>query len=103
MLRWVKVNADERGLLFRDGVFVRLLGPGRHFLFDPLRRLRIDKVSVRNVWLGHTDRRLIAKSGALAGQAVVLDLKDHERALVWVDGRIFRLRSRPVRAVDRVP
>ena len=30
---------------------------------------------------------MIVKSGALKDRAVVLDLKDHERALVWVDGR----------------
>ena len=96
MLRWVKVNADERGLLFRDGVFVRLLGPGRHILFDPLLRLRIDKVSLRNVWLAHPDRQLIAKSGGLAGQAVVVDLKDHERAVVWMDGRILSVCDRGV-------
>lgn len=31
---------------------------------------------------------IVAKSGALGGEARVLDLKDHERAVVWVDGRI---------------
>ena len=30
---------------------------------------------------------MIVKSGALADRAVVLDLKDYERALVWIDGR----------------
>src|SRR5207247_3714854 len=30
---------------------------------------------------------LVVKSGALKDRAVVLDLKDHQRALVWIDGR----------------
>ena len=31
----------------------------------------------------------------------MLDLKDHERGLVWIDGRFSRvLRSGPVRLVD---
>ena len=30
---------------------------------------------------------MIVKSGALKDRSVVLDLKDHERALVWIDGR----------------
>ncbi len=34
---------------------------------------------------------LIVKSGALAGKAEVIDLKDHERALVWIDGRFNRV------------
>ena len=29
------------------------------------------------------------KTDALAGQARVVDVKDHQRALVWVDGRMF--------------
>lgn len=93
MLRWTKIREYERGLLFRDGVFARLLAPGRHLVFDPLLRTRIEKVSVRQPWLAHRDLEVIAKSGALAGQALVLDLKDHERALVWIDGRINAVRG----------
>lgn len=33
------------GLLYRDGRFQRELGPGRYVFFDPLRRVRIVKVS----------------------------------------------------------
>jgi regulator of protease activity HflC (stomatin/prohibitin superfamily) len=84
----VKIDEMERGLVFRDGALTHLLGPGRYFLADPMRRLRVEKVSVRRPWLVHNDLEMIAKSGALDGQAMVLDLKDHERALVWVDGRI---------------
>ena len=48
----------------------------------------MDVVSVRDVWLNHKDLDVIAKSGALGDEARVVDLKDHERAVVWVDGRI---------------
>ena len=41
----------------------------------------------------HRDLEVIVRSGALAGQALVLDLKDHERALVWIDGRIDSVRG----------
>jgi regulator of protease activity HflC (stomatin/prohibitin superfamily) len=40
------------------------------------------------VWLGHKDLDVIARSGALGREARVVDLKDHERAVVWIDGRI---------------
>lgn len=85
---WVKVEAYERGLVFQDGAFSRLLQPGRHLLIDPLRRTEIEKVSVRDPWLRHRNLDVIVRSGALEGQALVLDLKDHERALVWIDGRL---------------
>lgn len=84
----IKINELERGLVFRDGAPVRLLGPGRYFLADPRQNLRIEKVSIRKPWLAHSDLEMIVKSGVLGGQALVLDLKDHERAIVWIDGRI---------------
>jgi len=87
-IRWFNVRKFERGLLFKDRDFVEVLAPGRHVFLDPLRKIRVDIVSVRNVWLSHPDLEVIVKSGALGDQAIVVDLKDHERALVWVDGRL---------------
>lgn len=86
IVRFVKVRRHERGLLFRDGVFERMLAPGRHVLWGV--KLRLDRVSVRQVWLEHPDLEVIVRAGVLEGEARVLDLKDHERALVWVDGRL---------------
>jgi regulator of protease activity HflC (stomatin/prohibitin superfamily) len=83
-----KVREHERGLLFEDRVFKKVLGPGRHSVWDPLLKVRVDVVSVRDAWLVHKDLDVIAKSGALRGEARVVDLKDHERAVVWVDGRV---------------
>jgi regulator of protease activity HflC (stomatin/prohibitin superfamily) len=88
VLRRFKVREHERGLLFRDREFRGVLRPGRHWVWDPLFKVRVDVVSVREVWLVHQDLDVIAKSGALAGEAQVVDLKDHERAVVWVDGRV---------------
>ena len=34
---------------------------------------------------------MIVRSGALKDRAVVLDLKDYQRALVWVDGRFSHI------------
>ena len=88
VLRRFKVREHERGLLFRDREFKEVLRPGRHLVWDPLFKVRVDVVSVRDVWLDHKDLDVIAKSGALGAEARVVDLKDHERAVVWVDGRI---------------
>jgi regulator of protease activity HflC (stomatin/prohibitin superfamily) len=88
VLRRFKVREHERGLLFRDQEFKAVLHPGRHWVWDPLLKARVDVVSVRDAWLGHADLDVIAKSGALADEARVVDLKDHERAVVWVDGRL---------------
>ncbi len=103
-IRWTRVREHEVGLVFRAGVFRRLLDPGRHLVVDPLLETRIQKVSVREPWLDHPDLEVIVRSGALAGRARVLDLGDHERALVWIDGRLRGgPRLGPARPVDGVP
>jgi len=90
-LRWFKVREHERGLLFKDRQFKGVRGPGRHLMWDLLRKIRVDVVSVRDVWLDHADLDVIAKSGVLEAEARVVDLKDYERAVVWVDGRVEAL------------
>jgi len=92
-LRILNIRAHERGLLFAREVFTRLLMPGRHVILDPLGRKTVETVSVRQARFEHPDLEVIVRSGALAGQALVLDLKDHERALVWIDGRIESVRG----------
>ena len=82
-----KIRTYEVGLLFRDGEFNGLITAGQHWFFDPLGKIRVDIVSQREPWLVHEKLDLIIKSGALAERAVVLDLKDHERALVWIENR----------------
>jgi regulator of protease activity HflC (stomatin/prohibitin superfamily) len=87
----MKIKPHERGLLFREGEPVRVLRPGAHWAFDPLLKLRLQIVSPREVWLVHRDLDLIVKSGILGDEAMVVDLKDSERALVWIDGRFARI------------
>ena len=87
----IKIRNYEIGLHFRDGEFQGLLGEGRHRLFDPWGKVRVDVVSRRDPWLVHEKLDVIVKSGALKDRAVVLDLKDYQRALVWIDGRFSHL------------
>lgn len=86
-----KIRSYEKGLHFRDGEFQGLLAQGRHWLFDPLRKVRVDVVSLRDAWLAHDKLDMIVKSGALKDLAIVLDLKDHQRGLVWIEGRFSHL------------
>jgi regulator of protease activity HflC (stomatin/prohibitin superfamily) len=91
MIRRMKIKAHERGLLFREGELVAVLRPGVHWYLDPLLKLRLQVVTPRDPWLVHKDLDIIVKSGKLGSDAVVVDLKDHERALVWIDGRFARI------------
>jgi regulator of protease activity HflC (stomatin/prohibitin superfamily) len=82
-----KIRSYEVGLHFRDGEFQGLLSEGAHWFFDPLGKVRVDVVSQRSPWLVHEQLDLMIKSGFLKDRAVVLDLKDTERALVWIENR----------------
>lgn len=91
MFRKIKIRTYEFGLHFRDGEFQGIYRPGIHWLFDPLLRHDVDVVSQRDTWLSHLKLDIIVRAGALDGLATVIDLKDNERALVWVDGRFSRI------------
>jgi len=98
MIRYIHIRPHERGLLWRDGDLIEVLRPGRYVRWNWLFKLRLDRISTRNVWLAHNDVDVIVRSGLLEDDAIVLDLLDHERALVWIDGRFDRI-ARPGRYV----
>ena len=87
MFHRYKIRPHERGLLFREGTPVAVLDPGVHWYADPLLKLRLQVVSPREPWIVHSALDLIVKSGILGHEAIVVDLKDSQRALVWIDGR----------------
>lgn len=91
MFKRFQIRSYEVGLLFRNGEFQELLTQGTRWFFDPLDKVRVDVVSQRDPWLLHEKLDLIVKSGALKDRAVVLDLKDHERALVWIENRFSHI------------
>ena len=65
MFKTIKIRSYEIGLHFRDGEFKGLLGAGRHWFFDPLRKVKVEVVSQRAPWLVHEKLDMIVKSGAL--------------------------------------
>ena len=82
-----RIRSYEIGLHFRNGEFRGLLDEGTYTFFDPLGRVDVDIVSRRAPRLVHEKLDLIVASGVLKGHALVVDLKDDQRGLLWVDGR----------------
>jgi regulator of protease activity HflC (stomatin/prohibitin superfamily) len=91
MFKKIHIRSYEVGLKFRNGEFVGLLGPGKRFVFTWFGKTTVRIVSKRDPWLFDEQLDVIVKSGVLAGKAEVIDLKDHERALMWIDGRFNRV------------
>jgi regulator of protease activity HflC (stomatin/prohibitin superfamily) len=91
MVKRVVVRSYEAGLYFHNEEFRGILPTGTYWWFDPLGRVRVEVVDQRKPWLAHEKLDLIIKSGDLDGRATVLDLKDYERGLVWIDGRFSHI------------
>ena len=87
----IKIRSYETGLYFRDGEFKGHLSEGRHWLFDLFGKVRVDVANMRDAWLAHDKLDMIVKSGVLKDLAVVMDLKDDQRGLVWIDGRFTHM------------
>ena len=91
MFKRIKVHSYEVGLHFYEGDFVGLISAGKRWFFDPLRKRQVDLASKRDPWLAHEKLDVIIKTDALEGIATVVDLKDDQRGLVWIDGRFDRV------------
>ena len=87
MIKRFHIRSFEVGLLFRNREFAELLQPGKHLRLDPLGKIGVEIVSRRAPWLLHDQLDVMIRSGRLKGHAEVVDLKDFECAIVWIDGR----------------
>lgn len=86
-----RLRKFERGLLFKDGDFVRLLPAGRHFLWRNMLRPGSQRVEVANTLESKFEHKLLeslVREPSMASALTVVDLADSQRALVWKDGRL---------------
>jgi regulator of protease activity HflC (stomatin/prohibitin superfamily) len=83
------VKDGERAFLLRDGRIERVLGPGRHRLFDPLRTLAVETYPVVRAEFP-ADRYLVLKAERpqLAAELFAeVEMQADEVAIVSLDGR----------------
>lgn len=89
MFRRYKIRPDQIGLVFKDGQFQKILRAGKHWIFGFAGKTTVDLASLRSPLYVHSKLRDLVKRDALKGMAEVLDLRDWQRALLWVDGRFY--------------
>lgn len=90
MLRLVKINNHQIGLRFVNERLTEALRPGWYLAMTLLGE-RIDVLSEKELFVRHVDLDEIIRSGLLAEYAEIVDLKDSERAVLWIDGRFQHL------------
>ncbi|MGB0743429.1 MAG: slipin family protein, partial [Opitutales bacterium] len=90
-IKRIYIPYEYVGLKYRDGQFVELLQPGRSWIFDLLGRTSVNIVWRGDPWIEVSNAQLkqLRENSALTEQADFIDLKDNQRALVWLDGRFY--------------
>ena len=84
----ILVREDERGFLYRDGVFQKLLGPGRHGSLDLRRALSCDVVKVVRTEVPAATAQLFAKThpDIARDNFAIVRCGPYEVAIVSLDG-----------------
>ncbi len=88
-IKYVHIPYEHFGLAYRDGRFAQLLTPGRYLKLQPFSNLRVEKAWQGQPWILRptAELRQLRESEAVGEVAAFVDLKDTQRALVWLDGR----------------
>jgi regulator of protease activity HflC (stomatin/prohibitin superfamily) len=80
----LEVTTHERVFLVRDGRATNYLGPGRHRLFDPFDRVKVQRIDTRELLADlEGDRVALVPSDDLQ----LVDVAAHQRAVVYRKGR----------------
>lgn len=90
----VRVRRHERGLLFLNGDFARMLSPGVYRFWDRLlseSRAHVDTVSLLQPRFEHKLLDVVLQDPSLRDQLIVFDLAQTQRALVWVGERLHAI------------
>lgn len=91
---WItgRIPKDGIGLIFEDGVFKSLAQCGRFFHWNLRNKLEVQVVDLRNYVFIHSKLKDVIDSGQVDNEvAEVLDVKDHQRAILWTEGRFDRI------------
>lgn len=83
-----KIRPDQLGVLWKEDQFHRIVRSSRIWMF-PFSKQKLELVDLRFPIFSHDRLRDMVNADAFKGIGQVLDLRDWQRALVWIDGRFF--------------
>ncbi len=85
------IKYDEFGLVYKNGKLIDLVSEGWRWFFSFRSKVKVEVVSQRSPWIDSVEIDQLARSVLLNDKAKFIDLKDNERALVWVDNRFEKI------------
>lgn len=81
------IKNDERGLLFKDGNYVRCLKPGK-YIFNPLIKYNVVVADVNNAFDGYgKNLNIYIDDKELLDELAIIDVEDYQIALHFEDGK----------------
>ena len=85
-MRTIIINENERGLLFKNGKFIRLLGAGKYRVFGGRDIEKLDLT--REVRSGYCGMDKLLSAPDIAKNTVCADVADEQYCFHFVDGRL---------------
>ncbi|MBF0543589.1 MAG: slipin family protein [Candidatus Riflebacteria bacterium] len=86
IVKFIRINQYQVGLRFQNDKLVEALTPG-WYLEKGIVGERIEVLSEKKILLMHPELDEIIRTHFLDEYLEFIDLKDNERALLWIDGR----------------
>lgn len=85
------ISENQRGLLFKNGKFVKLLPPGKHYVFGDkfIEIKQIDKA----VYSTNVSLEVLLNNKNIHNQTVCVEVKDCDIALHYIDGQFCEVLS----------
>jgi len=85
-----EIKNDERGLLFKNGSYVKTLKSGKHFLF-PFSGNYIKIMNINKYFITDKNLNIFLNDKELINELLIIDIKDYEIGLHYEDGHFYNL------------
>jgi len=81
-MKWVKINAYEVGLVFKDGAYKRMLKEGNYLIWNQ----EVVKYNLAAPFVAPVELNILLKDAELAEALYVVEVKDNEIVLQYENG-----------------
>ena len=101
MRKTIRIRKHELGLWFRHNELHQIPGHGKHSVWSIKPWAKRDRFAVINTLVPrfeHPELKALVRDERIAKRLSVVDLKDAERAFVWIDGRLGAILSAGIHA-----